>query len=292
MTQVTRPVAVQGAAAGYDARRTLPLKIEAIRQLRRRRTMITFGLLFLLPWVMAGAFQLSNGGGPPDPQTPGLVATATAGALNFAAFAFFASAGFLLVVAVALFCGDTVANEASWASLRYLLAAPVPRSRLLRQKLIVALGFSTAAVVVVPAIALVAGVVSFGWHPLQLPGAGVELSTAAALGRLGVVLVYVLITELVVAGVAFLLSVSTDSPLGAVGGAVGLIIVSNILDAITALGPWRQLLPTHWQFSWLNAVQPQINWTPMIEGAIVSACYAAVLIALAFRRFRQKDIVS
>ena len=45
------------------------------------------------------------------------------------------------------------------------------------------------------------------------------------------------------AGLAFLLSVSTDSPLGAVGGAVGLIIVSNILDAVTALGGWREILP-------------------------------------------------
>lgn len=278
-------------AAGYDARRTLPLAVEAIRQLRRRRTLITFGLLLLLPWVMVGAFQLGSGG-PPDPQTPGLVSAATSGGLNFAAFAFFASAGFLLVVAVALFCGDTVATEASWASLRYLLAAPVPRARLLRQKLIVALGYSAAAVIAVPAMALVAGTAAFGWHPLQLPGAGVQLSTPDALGRLGIVLVYVLITLLVVAGLAFLLSVSTDSPLGAVGGAVGLVIVSNILDAITALGPWRRLLPSHWQFSWLDAVQPEINWTPMIEGAVVSACYGAVLIALAFRRFRTKDIVS
>ena len=58
----------------------------------------------------------------------------------------FVSVGFLLVVAVALFCGDTVASEASWASLRYLLAAPVPRSRLLRQKLIVAVAYAAAAV--------------------------------------------------------------------------------------------------------------------------------------------------
>ena len=45
--------------------------------------------------------------------------------------------GFLLVVVVALFCGDTVASEASWGSLRYLLAIPVPRARLLGVKLIV-----------------------------------------------------------------------------------------------------------------------------------------------------------
>jgi len=287
------PAAGRGApvAPGYSPGHTLPLAVEAIRQLRRRRTLIAFGLLLVLPWILVGAFELS-GNGPADSQTPGLVADATFGGLNFAGFAFFASAGFLLVVAVALFCGDTVATEASWASLRYLLAAPVPRARLLRQKLIVALIYSSVAVASLPIMALLAGTVAFGWHPLKLPGSGVELGTGAALGRLAIVLGYVLITELVVAGLAFLFSVSTDSPLGAVGGAVGIVIVSNILDAVTALGHWRRLLPTHWQFSWLNLLQPQISWTAMIEGASVSFCYAVLLIALAFRRFRGKDIVS
>jgi hypothetical protein len=103
---------------------------------------------------------------------------------------------------------------------------------------------------------------------------------------------YVLITELVVAALAFLLSVSTDSPLGAVGGAVGLVIVSNILDAVTALGSWREILPTHWQFVWLDAFSAQLRWGGMIQGAVVSVSYALVLFALAFRRFRTKDIVS
>ena len=197
---------------------------------------------------------------------------ATHGGLNFAAFRFFVSAGFLLVVAVALFCGDTVASEASWASLRYLLAAPVPRARLLRQKLAVALTYSTVAIITLVVMALVAGTVAFGWHPLRLPGTGVDLPYGTAFARLGIVLGYVLITELVVAALAFLLSVSTDSPLGAVGGAVGLVIVSNILDAVTALGSWREILPTHWQFAWLDAVQSQVTWGGMIEGASVSVC--------------------
>ena len=203
-----------------------------------------------------------------------------------------ASVGFLLVVAVALFCGDTVASEAGWGSLRYLLAAPVPRSRLLRQKLAVALAYSAVAVTAFPLMSLVAGTVAFGWHPLRLPGTGAELGPGAALGRMVIVLAYVLITELVVAGLAFLLSVSTDSPLGAVGGAVGLVIVSDILDAVTALHGWRQVLPTHWQFVWLDAMQPQITWGGMLEGASVSVSYALILFAWAFRHFRAKDIVS
>jgi ABC-2 type transport system permease protein len=109
---------------------------------------------------------------------------------------------------------------------------------------------------------------------------------------MGIVLGYVLITELVVAGLAFLLTVCTDSPLGAVGGAVGLVIVSNILDAVTALGNWREILPTHWQFAWLDAMQPQISWGAMIEGASVCVSYALILFALAFRHFARKDIVS
>ena len=279
------------SAPGYTPRHTLPLRVEAIRQLRRRRTMVAALILLALPWILVGAFEL---GGPPQPGSgaPELVDLATTGGLNFAAFSFFASVGFLLVVAVALFCGDTVASEAGWGTLRYLLAAPVPRARLLRQKLVVALAYSAVAVTSFPLMSLAAGTVAFGWHPLRLPGTGAVLGSGVAVGRMGIVLAYVLATELVVAGLAFLLSVSTDSPLGAVGGAVGLVIVSDILDAVTALGGWRQVLPTHWQFAWLDAMQPQISWGGMLEGAAVSLSYALILFAWAFRHFRAKDIVS
>jgi ABC-type transport system involved in multi-copper enzyme maturation permease subunit len=284
----------RGAAAsapGYRPGRTLPLRVEVIRQFRRRRTVVAFLILLALPWILVGAFEI---GGPQQPTAgaPGLVDLATTGGLNFTAFSFFASAGFLLVVAVALFCGDTVASEAGWASLRYLLAAPVPRARLLRQKLAVGWGYASVAVASFPLMSLLAGTVAFGWHPLRLPGTAAVLPAGTAVGRMLIVLGYVLVTELVVAGLAFVLSVSTDSPLGAVGGAVGLVIVSDILDAVTALGPWRQILPTHWQFTWLDAMQPQVAWQGLIEGASVSVAYAVVLIALAFRRFRVKDIVS
>jgi ABC-type transport system involved in multi-copper enzyme maturation permease subunit len=290
VTAAELPAADLTAAPGYDPRRTLPLRVEAIRQLRRRRTMVAALILLALPWVLVGAFEL---GGPAQPgPAPGLVDLATTGGLNFAAFSFFASVGFLLVVAVALFCGDTVASEAGWASLRYLLAAPVPRARLLRRKLVVALAYSAVAVTSFPLMSLVAGTVAFGWHPLRLPGTGAVLGPGPALGRMAIVLAYVLVTELVVAGLAFLLSVFTDSPLGAVGGAVGLVIVSDILDAVTALHGWRQVLPTHWQFAWLDAMQPQITWGGMLEGASVSVSYALILLAWAFRHFRAKDIVS
>src|SRR5690606_35548894 len=103
---------------GYAPGRTLPLRVEALRQFKRRRTLVMFGLLLALPWILVVAFQFGpQRGGSSSLRISDL---ATQGGLNFAAFALSVSASFLLVVAVAMFCGDTVASEASWSSLRYL----------------------------------------------------------------------------------------------------------------------------------------------------------------------------
>ena len=56
------------------------------------------------------------------------------------------------------------------------------------------------------------------------------------------------------------------------------MILSAILDQVTALGSWREVLPSHWQFAWLDAVQPQISWGGMVEGAVGVGCYAVVLV--------------
>ncbi|WP_256103277.1 ABC transporter permease [Streptomyces sp. ODS05-4] len=280
------------SAPGYRSGRTLPLRVEAVRQLKRRRTLVMAAVLTALPFVLIAAFAI---GGDPGGENGGrrinLMDTATASGANFAATCLFVSAGFLLVIPVALFCGDTVASEANWSSLRYLLAAPVPRSRLLWSKLAVALGFSAAAMVLLPLVALAAGTVAYGWDPLRLPTGG-SLAMADALPRLALVTAFVFVSQLVTAGLAFWLSTRTDAPLGAVGGAVGLTIIGNVLDAVTALGSWRELLPAHWQFAWADALQPQLEWGGMAKGAAVSVAYALVLFALAFRGFARKDIVS
>ncbi|MET7618135.1 ABC transporter permease [Streptomyces sp. NPDC005408] len=279
------------SAPGYRARHTLPLRVEAVRQLKRRRTMVMAGVMAALPLILIAAFAI---GGTPNGGDSGrvtLMDTATASGANFAATCLFVSAGFLLVVPVALFCGDTVASEASWSSLRYLLAAPVPRTRLLWSKLAVALGFSAAAMVLLPLVALATGTLAYGWGPLELPTGG-SLGAGDAVPRLALVVAFIFVSQLVTAGLAFWLSTKTDAPLGAVGGAVGLTIIGNVLDAVTALGSWRDVLPAHWQFAWIDALQPQLEWSGMVKGAAVSVTYALVLFALAFRNFSRKDIVS
>ncbi|KUO02485.1 ABC transporter permease [Streptomyces caeruleatus] len=277
-------------ADGYRAGRTLPIRVELVRQLKRRRTLVMGGILFALPFVLLIAFQVGGGPGSGN-NNVNLMDTATLSGANFAAVNLFASAGFLLVVPVALFCGDTVASEASWSSLRYLLAAPVPRARLLWSKLVVGLGLSLAAMILLPVVALAVGTAAYGWGPLQLP-TGDSLAAGTAAQRLLITVAYIFISQLVTAALAFWLSTRTDAPLGAVGGAVGLTIIGNVLDEVTALGDWRDFLPAHWQYAWLDAVRPQLEWSDMIQGTSLSVTYALVLFALAFRGFARKDVVS
>ena len=280
------------APVEFNPGRTLKLRVEFVRQIKRRRTQFALLVLIALPILMAAAFKLGGGAsGNGRDAAPELVTLATSGGANFAMFTEFASVGFLLVVIVALFCGDTVASEASWASLRYLLAMPVPRARLLWQKLVVALGLSFAANIVLPAWALIVGTVVFGSAPARSPLGG-TFSFTESLWRLAIMVGYVCAQSLVVAALAFLLSVSVDNPLGAVGGATLLVVVSNILDQITALDPYRHFLPTHFQYSWLDALGPSIVWDDMLRGTGLALIYAAVLFAVAWLRFDRKDITS
>ncbi|MEV5355515.1 ABC transporter permease [Streptomyces sp. NPDC093516] len=277
-------------ADGYRAGRTLPFRVELVRQLKRRRTMVMGGVLFALPVILLIAFQVGGDPGGGNNRV-NLMDTATASGANFAAVNLFSAAGFLLVIPVALFCGDTVASEAGWSSLRYLLAAPVPRARLLWSKLAVGLTLSFAAMVLLPVVALAVGTAAYGWGPLELPTGG-SLSTGTAAQRILIVVAYIMVSQLVTAALAFWLSTRTDAPLGAVGGAVFLTIIGSVLDEVTALGDWRDFLPAHWQYAWLDAVRPQLEWSDMIQGTSVSVTYALVLFALAFRGFARKDIVS
>jgi ABC-2 type transport system permease protein len=282
------------AATGYRPSATLSIWAEIRRQASRRRTQLALGFMVLLPLIILLAVEFggdSNGDDNGGGQFGSLVDLATSGGLNFALFTIAVSAGFLLIVVVALFFGDTVASEASWGSLRYLLAIPVPRARLLGVKLIVALIYSLVALVALAGTALLVGTLRYGWHPLGSTIAA-EIPAGEGALRLLAILGYLAVTLLIVAGLAFLLSTLTDAALGAVGGAVLLWILSSILDQITALGAIRNFLPTHYSEAWQGLLSTPTQTDDLVKGAICAICYETLFWGLAFWRFTRKDITS
>ena len=159
---------------------------------------------------------------------------------------------FLLVIIVVLFAGDAVASDASWGNLRSILTRPIGRSRLLVAKAESAGVLAVIATALVVISALVAGIIAFGWHPLDLPLHGFDQSAAQIVGNLAIASVYVLWAMAGVAALAFMVSTMTDSPATAVFAGFGLYIVSQILDGITSLGSIRYGLPTHYFDAWTS----------------------------------------
>ena len=71
-----------------------------------------------------------------------------------------------LPIAVAVVAGDSVAGEAQAGTLRYLLARPVGRTRLLVAKLVAVLTFVLVTVVIVAVVGYVVGTTLFHAQPL------------------------------------------------------------------------------------------------------------------------------
>lgn len=282
-------VSADGSAAGYKARRTLPIRVELQRQIRRRRTQFVLGFLVLLPFILALSFEI--GSSDPNRRSGGFVDLATASGINFVVLTLFVSGSFLLPMIVALFFGDTIASEASWSSLKYLLAAPIPRHRLLRQKAVSSGILSFFALALLPAVALGVGVAWYGAGEVVSPTGEAAPFADGVLG-MALAVCYIAINLFWVAGLALFLSVTTDAPLGAVGGTVLVSILSQILDQIEPLGDLRNYLPTHYSMAWADLLSTDIDWSEMTRGTFSALVYGGVFTLLAASRFKTKDITS
>jgi ABC-2 type transport system permease protein len=279
-----------GAVTGYRPERTLRLGVELRRQFKRRRTLGVYALMAALPLILIGALHLGSDDGRRG-NVVNLVDVATASGLNFTLFVLFAASGFFLVVVFALFFGDTVASEAQWGSLRYALATPVPRNRLLRQKWCAALLLAVGALLTLVVVALVAGGITYGFGDIETP-VGLTMPQGTGLVRLAAMVGYLAVHLLVVGALGFWLSTITDAPLAAVGGAVFTMIVFAVLEQVEQLGDIRNWFPSAYGTAWVDLLQTPVDSDHLFRGVIQGLVYVAVLTGLGFRHFSRRDVTS
>jgi ABC-2 type transport system permease protein len=273
-------------------------RTEMVKQWRRPRTWVTLSLTVAIPIIIAIALKAN------PPSTPvGGRGDFTFGALHTGLFLPVAAlqfmSRFLLVIIIALFAGDAVASEASWGNLRAMLTRPIGRGRLLLTKVESTALLALIATALIGVTGLIAGVIAFGWHPLNISLGPVELrslheSTGQILGNLAMASGYVLWGISGIAALAFMASTMTDSPAAAVFAGFGLYIVSQILDNITALGSIRYGFPTHYLDAWTGLfTNPSAGPTgDMLRGTLLQIPYVLIFGGIAWWYFRRKDILS
>jgi ABC-2 type transport system permease protein len=279
--------------------------VELVKLARRPRSWVSILLLCALPALVA-VFVAVTHLAPPPGQGPALLSAVLSSGSLFPAAALAIVLPIFLPVAVAVVAGDSIAGEAGSGTLRYLLARPVGRTRLLAAKLVALVVYTLAAVVLVTVTAYVTGIGLFGAQPVAAtPGGPATFSAAAATTLSGTAMTptdialrtvgavsFVVVSMLGVGAIALFLSTVTDSALGAALGALAALVTSEVLVTLNAASAVDPYLPTRYWLAWIDFFREPIVWRNIERGFAVQGIYVLVFLGAAWAHFASKDITS
>jgi ABC-2 type transport system permease protein len=280
------------------------ITVELVKLVRRPRNWVSIALLCGLPIVVA-IFVAVTHVAPPPGQGPTLLSAVLSDGALFPAAALAIVLPIFLPIAVAVVAGDAIAGEASAGMLRYLLARPVARTRLLAAKLVALIAYVLLAVVAVALTSYVTGRLLFGSKPAAVTSSGITttnvvaaslsgtaLTPADVLVRTAGVVAFIVVSMLGVGAIALFLSTLSDSALGATLGALAVLITSGVLVALNSASAISPYLPTRYWLSWVDFFRQPILWREIDQGFEIQAVYVVVFVAAAWANFASKDITS
>jgi len=268
------------------------IAVELRKLFRRPRTWVTIGLLNALPVLVAVLLAVTDLAPRPGEGPVFLSAVLTNGTL-YPLAALGIVLPLFLPIAVALIAGDAVAGEAQAGTLRYLLARPAGRTRLLVAKLVSVFAFVFVTVLVVAAVGYVVGQLLFDVQPIGGTSlSGTTLTSQQIAGRTVLAIGYVAVSMLGVAAFALLFSTLTDSPLVAMLGALGILVASSLLFTLDAASSFAPYLPTRYWLAFVDFFREPIQWRDILRGLGLQAVYVAVLLGAAWANFTTKDVSS
>jgi ABC-2 type transport system permease protein len=298
------------------------IAVELFKLVRRPRTWLSVALICALPLIVAVFIAVTHLAPPPGQGSAFLSAVLDDGQL-YPAAALALVLPVFLPVAVAVVAGDSIAGEASAGTLRYLLARPVGRTRLLVAKLISVTTFVLLAVITVTITSYAIGVLvlgpsrasAVGTSPSGIsgsitPGAGgaptaglqvggsvtslsgAPLTTLELVERVIGAVAFITVSMLGVAAIALFLSTITNSALGAALGALAALVASEVLVTLNAASAVQPYLPTRYWLAWIDFFRQPIFWRDIQRGFAIQAVYVAVFLAAAWANFATRDITT
>jgi ABC-2 type transport system permease protein len=268
------------------------IAVELRKLFRRPRTWVTIGLLNALPVLVAVLLAWTDLAPRPGEGPVFLSAVLTNGTLYpLAALAIVLP--LFLPIAVSVVAGEAVAGEAQGGTLRYLLARPAGRTRLLVAKLIAVIAFVVVTVVVVAGVGYLVGQLLFEVQPAGGTAlSGTSLTSEELAVRTLLAIGYVTVSMLGVAAFALFFSTLTDSPLGATLGALAVLIASSLLFTLDAASSFAPYLPTRYWLAFVDLFRDPVLWRDVGRGVALQAVYVVVLLGAAWANFTTKDVTS
>ncbi len=255
----------------------------------RRRNLAGLVVLAAVPIVLAIAVKASTPRGGND--GPDFFGSITGNGLFVPLAALTIEMTLFLPLAVATISGDAIAGEANLGTLRYLLAVPVSRTRLLAVKYAAIVIFAVLATFLVSLVGILIGLSLFhGGNMTLLSGSQVGFNDGL-LRVLGAT-IYLSVQFAALGAIGLFISTLTEQPIAATIAAVVLTVTMFILDSIPQLswlGPW---LLTHWWSSFGDLLRAPVAWDGIQRGLISAGAYATVFWLASWARFAGKDVTS
>jgi ABC-2 type transport system permease protein len=254
----------------------------------RRRNIAGLGVLAVVPVILAISVRLSspNGEGGLDINSGitgnGLFVPFAALALELPLF---------LPLAVSAISGDSVAGEANLGTLRYLLAVPAGRTRLLVIKYAAIVIFALVATLIVALVGTIMGLALFGGGDMTLLS-GTQTSMADGVWRLLLSSFYLAAQFSALGAIGLFVSTLTEQPLGATIAIVLVDVLMFILDSISQLDWLHPWLLTHWWTAFADLLRDPMATESIQRGLITAVVYAGVFWLAAWARLSTKDISS
>ena len=254
----------------------------------RRRNIAGLGVLAAVPVILAISVRVSSGsqGAGPD-----FIIGITGNGL-FVAFAALAlELPLFLPLAVSAISGDAVAGEANLGTLRYLLAIPAGRTRLLVIKYAAIVIFALVATLLVALVGSIMGLALFGAGDMTLLS-GTQTSLADGVWRLVLSSLYLAAGFAALGAIGLFVSTLTEQPIGATIAIVLVNVMMFILDSISQLDWLHPWLLTHWWTAFGDLLRDPIATESIQRGLITALVYAGVFWLAACARLSTKDVSS
>ena len=283
----------EGRPAVGPARAWLRFFLSALRQVfLRRRNLLLLAVVALFPIIIGIGLRLAShphGGGGGGGLSFVTQLTGNGIFLTFIALSLLLT--LVMPVVVAVVAGDSIAGEAGYGTLRYLLAVPAGRTRLLAVKYAVIVVFAVAVTFEVSAVALATGAVLFPIGPVTLLS-GTTVSLADGILRLVLVSLYVSAAMAALGAIGLAVSTLTEHAIGAIAGLAIFVVASEIADQVPQFAVIQPYLPTHWWNSFDALLRVPIDSSTLLKGLLSFALYLLIFGSFAWARFTTADVTS
>jgi ABC-2 type transport system permease protein len=283
--------AVPLAPASVPARVRRPSTLTVYRwELRKLvsqiRTYLGLGLLILLTLVFVVFESLHHGAN----RGGNIFATEiTQSGLATPVLMLLFMSGFFLPLVAALVSGDIFANEDGNGTLKTILTRSVDRGQVFAAKTLAAMSYAAFAVFLSAGVASVAGIASWGFHPVRTFSGTVVSAQEALLLVFAANAVY-LIPLFALVGIGVLLSTATRNSAAAVVATIGIVILLFIVAEIPGLEGIRPYLLTEQFQNWQGLLRTPTDWAPIAHSAWVCALYGIPALFAAYLVLLRRDV--